>query len=407
MDRTEVLVVDDDPALRSLLGRLARGLGFAVREAADGVEALGLIRARHPDIVVTDVHMPRMQGPRLIELLRKIPGMQDKPVIVLTADAARSTKIRLLEHGADDFILKPVDPDDFRARLRAQARRSDLAVTLELVREQRDVALDQLQKRSEELERLSFGLIAALERANSLNDEDTGNHLRRVSELARMLAAARGCPPLFVEQVHRYASLHDVGKVGIPDAILKKPGKLTPRSSRRCTTPHRRGAARRRAAGGRHQHPAVPPREDERSGLPAGAGASRSPEARIVAVDVYDALRSKRCYKPAFDADKAESILREIAATTSILCSSTSSSPDPTRSPHLPDLGGRPGSRGGGLGMSAPIVGSRVGRWTLEALGTGSFGSAWRRWTTSRVAASRSSAVRRGRGPRCPRRCPR
>ena len=318
MDRTEVLVVDDDPALRSLLGRLARGLGFAVREAADGVEALGLIRARHPDIVVTDVHMPRMQGPRLIELLRKIPGMQDKPVIVVTADAARSTKIRLLEHGADDFILKPVDPDDFRARLRAQARRSDLAVTLELVREQRDVALDQLQKRSEELERLSFGLIAALERANSLNDEDTGNHLRRVSELARMLAAAQGCPPLFVEQVHRYASLHDVGKVGIPDAILKKPGKLTAEEFEEMQTHTLIGAELVRSAGLPEVAINIPLCHHEKmngQGYPRGLRGEQIPlEARIVAVvDVYDALRSKRCYKPAFDADKAESILREIA----------------------------------------------------------------------------------------------
>jgi len=318
MDRTNVLIVDDDPTIRSQLSRLARKLGFDVRTAADGVEALDEIRACQPDMVVSDVHMPRMQGPRLIELLRKIPGMEDKPVIVVTADASRSTKIRLLEHGADDFIVKPIDPEEFRARLRAQARRSDLAVTLEVVRGQRDRALVQLQQRSEELERLSFGLITALERANTLNDEDTGNHIRRVSELARMLAEAHGCAPLFCEQVHRYASLHDVGKVGIRDAVLKKPGKLTFDEFEEMKTHTIIGADIVRSAGLPDVAVNIPYCHHEKmngKGYPRGLRGQEIPiEARIVAVvDVYDALRSRRCYKDAFPEEKAAGILREIA----------------------------------------------------------------------------------------------
>lgn len=318
MDRTNVLIVDDDPTIRSQLGRLAKRLGFEVRTATDGVDALEQIRAQQPDLVVSDVHMPRMQGPRLIELLRKIPGMEDKPVIVVTADASRATKIRLLEHGADDFIVKPIDPEEFRARLRAQARRSDLAVTLEVVRGQRDEALEQLERRTEELERLSFGLITALEQANTMNDEDTGNHIRRVSELARMLAAAHGCDEVFVEQVHRYASLHDVGKVGIPDSILKKPGKLTDEEFAQMQTHTMIGADIVRSAGLPEVAVNIPLCHHEKMngrGYPRGLRGEQIPlEARIVAVvDVFDALRSKRCYKDAYPVEKAEAILREIA----------------------------------------------------------------------------------------------
>lgn len=318
MDRTNVLIVDDDPTIRNQLGRLAKRLGFDVRTANDGVDALEQIRARQPDLVVSDVHMPRMQGPRLIELLRKIPGMEDKPVMVVTADASRATKIRLLEHGADDFIVKPIDPEEFRARLRAQARRSDLAVNLQVVRGQRDAALEKLQQRTEELERLTFGLIEALEHANTMNDEDTGNHIRRVSELARMLATANGCDPAFVEAVHRYASLHDVGKVGIPDAILKKPGKLTKEEFAEMQTHTIIGAELVRAAGLPEVAVNIPLCHHEKmngQGYPRGLKGDQIPlEARIVAVvDVFDALRSKRCYKDAFSKEKAESIVREIA----------------------------------------------------------------------------------------------
>ena len=114
-----VLLVDDDEILLRRLQNLLVRAGFEVSSATDGLHALGEVRHRLPDIVVTDVHMPRMGGPALIEALRKLPEMADRPILVLTADETRSTKIRLLQVGADDFIVKPVDPEELVGSLLA------------------------------------------------------------------------------------------------------------------------------------------------------------------------------------------------------------------------------------------------------------------------------------------------
>ncbi|MEL6349046.1 MAG: response regulator [Myxococcota bacterium] len=318
--RLRILLVDDDPVQRRWLKLLSERVGFEALLAADGSEGLAVVRRERPDIIVTDVHMPRMQGPRMLELIRKIPEMVDTPVIVVTADVSRETKIRLLTAGADDFIVKPIDADEFTARLMAQARRSSLNTELTLVRAQRDAAQAQLRERADELERLTFGLITALEKANSFNDSETGNHIRRVSEFAGLLARASGCPNDYVEQVRRYASLHDVGKVGIRDAILKKPGKLTSEEFEEMKTHTLIGADLIRAAGLPQIAVNIPLCHHERwagGGYPRNLRGDAIPlEARIVAVvDVYDALRSKRHYKPSFSIEKTTAIMLESAGS--------------------------------------------------------------------------------------------
>ncbi len=318
--KLRVLLVDDDPIQRRWMSRLTEMCGFDALVAVDGSEGLAVIRREAPDLVVTDVHMPRMHGPRMLELLRKIPGMSETPVIVVTADAARQTKIDLLRAGADDFILKPVDSEEFMARLKAHARRCNLTAELTIVRAERDEAQETLKRRADELERLMFGLITALEKANSLNDSETGNHIRRVCEFAALLSRSMGCSDEFVTHIHSYAGLHDVGKVGIRDAILKKPGKLTAAEFEEMKTHTLIGAELLSSAGLPQMAINIPLCHHERwdgSGYPRGLRGSHIPlEARIVAVaDVFDALRSRRCYKPAFTYEQAEQILMDSAGS--------------------------------------------------------------------------------------------
>ena len=320
MSNPLVLIVEDEPTLRTQMGAYARGLGFDVLEAGDGEEALARLTGRSADLIVTDVQMPRMDGRALLSRLRSLQEFAETPVLVVTADGARATKIDLFHLGADDFILKPFDPDEFQARLRSLARRGTLATALSTAQRERDLALLRLEERNQELERLTLGLVVALEKANQFNDVDTGNHIRRMCAYAALLGRVLGCPDSFVEQLHRYAGLHDVGKVGIRDAILKKPGPLTEREFEEMKTHTLIGAEILQSAGLPEVACNIALHHHERwdgTGYPFGLAGERIPiEARIISVgDVFDALVSERCYKPAFNLTEARTTMESLAGS--------------------------------------------------------------------------------------------
>ena len=320
MTTPRILIVDDDHTLRQELSKTALYAGFHVDTAKNGHDALTRAQRNTPDIVVTDLHMPQLGGERLVANLRKRLQTSKIPILVITSDTTRDTKIRLLREGADDFLCKPVDLQEFQARLIALARQASLVDGLETVTQERDQAYEDLAQRNQELETLTLGLVSSLERANSLNDSDTGHHIQRVSKFSALLAESIGCEPDFVRDIGRYAGLHDVGKVGIRDAILKKPGKLTRAEFREMQDHTLIGEALLKDARLPHIAREIALCHHERwdgSGYPRGLKGTDIPLAgRIVGVvDVYDALRSKRCYKDAFPWDKACQILREACGT--------------------------------------------------------------------------------------------
>jgi len=313
-----VLVIEDDTYQLQQMAEWAASAGFFVRKAADGLEAFHIFQAEQPDLIVLDYHLPGLHGRELLDRVRSHATASDTPIMVVTADAARQTKIDLLQRGADDFIRKPVDPDEFRARLRALARKSELVLNLESVTAQRDEAYDQLKNRAQELERLPIGLVAALERPSSLNDTDTGKHIQRVCRYAELLARACGCEPEYSDRILRYAGLHDVGKVGISDRILKKPGILTDEEREEMKAHTLIGGELLRTAGLPHIASNIAFFHHERwdgRGYPHGLAGEDIPlEARIVAIaDVFDALVTRRCYKPSYTVERAVEILREAA----------------------------------------------------------------------------------------------
>ncbi|MBI3892302.1 MAG: response regulator [Candidatus Wallbacteria bacterium] len=314
-----VVVVDDDDANRDLLMSLLQPQGYEVFTAGDGREAIGLVRSRRPDIVLLDLLMPGVSGIEVCETLKQDEHTGQIPIVMLTGLCGSEEKIRSIRAGANDFITKPFIQEELLLRIDSLIRIKRLHDELEnknQALQNQTTHLEHLvRQRTAELEELTLGLVAALERANSLNDTDTGNHIRRVCTYSYILSKGFGMDEEFSRRLERYASLHDVGKVAVPDTILKKPGKLTEAEIEEMKKHTVLGWELLTAAKADQVACNVALFHHEKfdgSGYPKGLAAEEIPvEARIVALaDVYDALTTKRCYKEAFSEEQADEIIR-------------------------------------------------------------------------------------------------
>jgi putative two-component system response regulator len=229
-------------------------------------------------------------------------------------------KIRGLEAGADDFLTKPFHPLELRARVGSLMRIKELTDELErknrLLSDEKLLLEEEVRERTDELEGLTIGVVAALEKANALKDNDTGLHILRVCSYSHVLATQLGVEPGFANRIRRYASLHDVGKVGIPDCILKKQGKLTPEEydQMKLHTLYGHELLSLVQVDDMARHIALCHHERfDGKGYPHGLSGRDIPlAARIVALaDVYDALTTSRCYKAAFPPDEAVRIIHD------------------------------------------------------------------------------------------------
>jgi len=341
-DPAWVYIVDDQRAPRVAASATLHAEDCSVRtfQSADALLA-DVAAGEVPDLILTDIRMPGLDGFDLCRELRANARTTSVPIILMSGVPIPDVRVEGFDAGANDFIQKPFFPEELQARVRMhlQAKRThdQLArrtASLEELVDQRTkeleianrhlhdrfTALQQANHRLEslqgELERVNIGLVTALEKANLLNDEDTGQHILRVCLYSEQLAAGIGMDAEFCRRIRLYASLHDVGKVGIPDAVLKKPGKFTPDEFEQMKSHTEIGYEILRTAGidviaqnvARHHHE----RWDGR-GYPMGLAADEIPlEARIVALaDVWDALTQKRCYKEAFPEERALEILRQ------------------------------------------------------------------------------------------------
>ncbi|MBL6975089.1 MAG: response regulator [Deltaproteobacteria bacterium] len=315
-----VFLVDDEDRNLLLFEKALSTQNYRLNTFHDGQEVLdALEQGEMPDLVVLDVMMPRVDGFTLCSVMKADVKTQAVPVILVTGLEDMRDKVRGLESGADDFLTKPFHPTELRARVRSLMRIKTLHDQLEdsnkLLRNDKLHLEALVQERTEELEGLTFGIVAALEMANELRDSDTGLHIRRVCSYSHALAKQMGMDALFAGKIRRYASLHDVGKVGIPDSILKKEGMLSDAEFEQMKLHTMFGYELLGIARADDMARNIALYHHERfdgEGYPRKLEGKNIPiEARIVSLaDVYDALTTRRCYKDAFSAEEAERTIR-------------------------------------------------------------------------------------------------
>lgn len=293
-----VLVVDDIQANRELLEGYLSALGYEVREAADGQAALDTIETAEPDLVLLDIEMPKVGGLEVCRRIKAHPTRRLVPVVLITARSDRATRLAGIEAGADDFLTKPFDSQELLIRTKVLLRDRALNTRLDA----------------------SETTILAMARAVEARDNYTVHHAERVGAYAQAIAGSFGLETDDVEIVYRGGVLHDLGKIGIRDAILLKPGPLTEEEfavmkghaaeGERICAPLRSTA---------HYVPIIRHHHErwDGAGYPDGLSGESIPiGARMVAVaDAWDAMVTDRPYREGLPADEAVRRLRAGAGT--------------------------------------------------------------------------------------------
>ncbi len=294
MNNSKILVVDDERAVVEVHKKLLEKRGYEVIVAYNGVEALSKVASEAPDLVLTDVSMPEMDGLQLCDKLKKDKCTGLVPIIMVTAMDDFDNKIRGIEIGADDFLTKPIRPRELYARVRSLLRIKSLTDNLESA------------------ETVIFSLANAIE----AKDHFTKGHIDRVSSLARNLGKHIGLSQEDINTLEKGGALHDIGKIGVKDTILNKPGKLTAEEFEEVKKHPEIGERICRPLHSlepvlpiiKHHH-----EKYDGSGYPSELAGEDIPLlARVMAiVDVYDALRSKRAYRDELPHSDSMKILKE------------------------------------------------------------------------------------------------
>jgi putative two-component system response regulator len=328
LGRKRVLVIDDDAGIRRITQLLVEGLGHDVEPARDGIEGLAKLHLGI-DLVLLDVVMPGLDGFDVCRRIRQDPAGRDVPVIMVTTLETREHRLHAVEAGANDFIAKPVDETELRVRttslLKMKAAQDEVKryqTHLEAMCEERTVSLRKALEQMAEAQRVAYqAQLETVERLAILaeyKDKVTGRHIQRMSEYSAVIARGLNLPPSEVELILHASRMHDVGKIAVPEAILRKPAELDNNEwkvMRQHSTIGGRileNSSSQILQAGKvialHHH-----ERWDGGGYPAGLSGSDIPLwGRICAVaDVFDAVTSERPYKPAFPNEEALKILRD------------------------------------------------------------------------------------------------
>ena len=292
-----ILIVDDDPVNYQTLEAILAGEDYLLEMANNGQEALEMLASNPPDVILLDIMMPGMDGYEVCRRIRQKKNTAEIPIIMLTSLSDRESLLSGFEAGADDFITRPVDRYELRARLASITKLNRYRCLLD--------ERAQLARALQDLAAAYDATLQGWSRALDLRDNETGDHSQRVMEITVNIARRYGMPERDIVHLKRGALLHDIGKMGIPDAILHKPDILTP-AEMEIMRKHP-GLALKMLEPVLYLGPAleIPYCHHEKwdsSGYPQGLKGEQIPlSARIFAVaDVWDALTSDRPYRPAW-----------------------------------------------------------------------------------------------------------
>ncbi len=289
-----LLLVDSDPAGRQLLRGVLKVARYRILEAADVLEAITILHEEKVDLVITDLVLRDLSGLDLCRSLRAERSTRLTPILVLSSVQTIESEAAGLESGANEFLVKPISPMALRTRIRSMLRTKHVIDSLD------------------EAESILF----AMARIVDSRDSDTGDHCERLADLSVLIGTAMGLPEAELTALRQGGYLHDIGKVATPDAILFKPGPLTPEEweiMRQHTTIGESICRPMRSLA-----PVLPiiRNHHERwdgSGYPDGLSGENIPIlARILQIaDIYDAITSRRSYKPAFSSEAALEVMRQ------------------------------------------------------------------------------------------------
>ncbi|MFP5505656.1 MAG: HD-GYP domain-containing protein [Gammaproteobacteria bacterium] len=311
-----ILIVDDEPANLKLIERMLNLQGYHnLRLVQDPRDAIAHYQDMRPSLVLLDLNMPHLDGYQVIERLRALNDPLLPPIVILTAQYGRAHLLKALEAGARDLIAKPFDRSELLMRVRNLL---DAQLAHRMVHDQKAVLEGMVRARTEELWQTRLQIVQRLGMAAEYRDEETGNHILRMSHACALVARAIGWNEADCDLILNASPMHDIGKIGIPDAILLKPGKFEPHEWEIMKTHASIGGKllegddsdllrmARDIALTHHE-------KWDGSGYPNGLAGEAIPLAgRIAALaDVFDALTSVRPYKQAWSVEAAVAYLED------------------------------------------------------------------------------------------------
>ena len=316
LNKERILIVDDEQPNLKLVNKILSNHGYQnLVLVADPHEVLNHYQKSRPDLILLDINMPHLNGYQVMEQLGALNDPLLPPIVILTAQHSKSDLLQALSAGARDFISKPFDRNELLMRVRNLL---DAQLAHRLVHNQKAILEDMVEARTKELQRTRLQIIQRLGMAAEYRDEETGNHILRMSHICALIAKSVGWCKEDCDLILNASPMHDIGKIGIPDAILLKPGKFEPHEWRIMKTHASIGARLLDGDDSELMHMArdIALSHHEKwdgSGYPNGLAGEAIPQAgRIAALaDVFDALTSERPYKKAWSVEAAVNLIKE------------------------------------------------------------------------------------------------